>query len=374
MENVLKRKTNLRDNIIGFCRYLRNQGFFIGPQEEKEAVESITLISSFNQVNFRQVLKAILAKNLNQLNSFENHFYQYWIELSIAGDSKIRKGKELLSQHPDAKFKSLKNWLHGNKPSDDEISTSTFSQMVSKSKQNFNDHSDNDLEEISKVLKAWAKRFAKRNQKRFKKSKKTQQLDFPKTFRYSLRNGFELVDLKFRKRLIEKHKLIVLCDVSKSMDLYSQFLVQFVFAMQNSFKSIETFVFSTHLFRVTNQLKNIPYKEALKELSINVDEWSGGTRIGESLSTFLSEYNYLIDKKTLVMVVSDGWDVGNTELLRKSMKKIKNKSGKTIWLNPLAGNPDFKPEVKGMEAALPFVDILHPCHNLESLKTLTRFF
>jgi len=144
--------------------------------------------------------------------------------------------------------------------------------------------------------------------------------------------------------------------------------------MQNCFKSIETFVFSTHLFRVTQQLKNNPYQEALKELSLNVDEWCGGTKIGESLSTFLSEYHYLVDKKTLVMVVSDGWDVGNTELLSKSMKKIKNKAGKTIWLNPLAGNADFKPEVKGMAAALPYVDVLHPCHNLESLKTLTRYF
>ena len=371
---MIKRKTNLRDNIIGFCRYLRNQGFFIGPQEEKEALESITLISSFNQANFIQVLRAILAKNLSQLNSFENHFNQYWIELKKASDSQIKKGKEQTSQAPDEKFKSLKNWLHGNKPSDDEITTSTFSLMVSKSKQDFNNYSDYDIDEISKILKVWAKRFAKHNQKRFKKSKKTQQLDFPKTFRYSLRNGFELINLKFRKQLIQKNKLVVLCDVSKSMDLYSQFLVQFVFAMQNSFKSIETFVFSTHLFRVTNQLRNIPYREALKELSLNVDEWSGGTRIGESLSTFLSEYNYLIDKKTLVIVVSDGWDVGNTELLIKSMKKIKNKTGKTIWLNPLAGSPDFKPEVKGMEASLPFVDVLHPCHNLESLKTLTRHF
>ena len=165
--------------------------------------------------------------------------------------------------------------------------------------------------------------------------------------------------------------MVILCDVSHSMDLYSSFFIQFIYAFQSVYKRIETFVFSTHLQRITQELRSKPFREAMQDLSQHTQGWSGGTKIGESLQTFVEDYGFqMLDKQTIVLILSDGWDTGEVELVESSMENIKKKSRKVLWLNPLMGNPNFKPEVEGMKAALPYIDTLASVHNLDSLRRL----
>jgi uncharacterized protein with von Willebrand factor type A (vWA) domain len=157
------------------------------------------------------------------------------------------------------------------------------------------------------------------------------------------------------------------------MELYSTFLIQFLYAFQTIYRRIDTFVFSTRLQRVTTLLKNRPFAEALGQLAGETTVWGGGTRIGASLHEFTDAYLSLVDRHTLVIILSDGWDTGDVTLLTDSLARIKAKARKLLWINPLAGNASFQPTVSGMEAALPFLDGFAPVHNVESLKALQRW-
>jgi uncharacterized protein len=167
---------------------------------------------------------------------------------------------------------------------------------------------------------------------------------------------------------------VLLCDVSKSMDLYSAFLIQFIYAFQTVYRNIETFVFSNSIQRITNELKNKTFEEAMRELSQQIIGWSGGTQIGLSFQDFADNYStQMLDKQTIVLILSDGWDTGEVTILKDSMQIIKQKSRKVIWLNPLAGNPNFTPTVQGMSVAMPFIDIFASVHNVDSLRKIGKF-
>ncbi|HXG02973.1 MAG TPA: VWA domain-containing protein, partial [Candidatus Binatia bacterium] len=181
----------------------------------------------------------------------------------------------------------------------------------------------------------------------------------------------DLIELKYRRRKRRKVKLVVLCDVSGSMDLYTRFLLQFLFALQNVFGRVETFTFSTRLTRVTEYLRGRSYRQVLRRLA-DVRDWSGGTRIGESLARFNRDWGHRVDRRTIVIVLSDGWDTGEPEVLAAELLRIKRRAGRLIWLNPLLGNPTYEPLTRGMAAALPLLDDFAPAHNLAALRELAR--
>ncbi|HEX3232461.1 MAG TPA: VWA domain-containing protein, partial [Pyrinomonadaceae bacterium] len=160
-------------------------------------------------------------------------------------------------------------------------------------------------------------------------------------------------------------------DVSGSMDLYSRLLIQFAYALQNSLARVETFVFSTSLKRISGQLKNKAYERALESLG-ETRGWSGGTLIGPSLAEFNSGWPATVDKRTIVIILSDGWDTGEPEELTAALTVLKRRAGRLIWLNPLMGSPTYQPLTRGMQAALPHVDVFAPLHNLQSLRALER--
>src|SRR5262249_45896696 len=161
----------------------------------------------------------------------------------------------------------------------------------------------------------------------------------------SLRTGGEFVELSFKQRKQKKTRLVVICDVSGSMDLYSQILLQFVYGLQNSFARVETSAFSTAIERITGHLRDRTYKRALERLGPNVRGWSGGTLIGASIGAFNSRWPKLVDKRAVVIILSDGWDTGEPEELGAALADLKRRAGKLIWLNPLLGSPAYQPLV-----------------------------
>src|SRR5690606_29915395 len=182
----------------------------------------------------------------------------------------------------------------------------------------------------------------------------------------------EPVVLAFRERKPRRTKLALLCDVSGSMDLYARLLLQFLYAMQNEFGRVETFVFGTRLSRVTEQLRAGVYREALECLARDVQDWSGGTRIGECIAAFEAGWPRLVDGRTAVIVLSDGWDTGEPEGLAGALVRIRRRARRLSWLNPLLGSPGYQPLTRGMQAALPHVDVSAPAADLGRLAGLAR--
>lgn len=372
---LIKRRTELSANLLGFCRYLRGHGFTIGPAETSLMLEALDRIAPFESPEaFKESMAATLCRSRSQQESFGPLYDRYWKELEKAVNSKRKDHPEEKPQPSASKqpsIRQIKNWLQGN-TEEDITEAATYSAQQSVTQKDFAAFSKEELQDIWKLIQQIARTMALQANRRWERTHRQKILDLKNTVRRNLRQGGTLMDLRFRRPKKNRHKIILLCDVSKSMDLYSQFLLQFIYTFQNVNKKIESFVFSTELHRVTQALRGNEFKESLKRLSEEVDGWSGGTRIGHSLNQFVQNYSRLLNRRTTVILLSDGWDTGETQLLEASMRKIHAKAGRVIWLNPLAGNPDFKPEVKGMQVAMPYIDIFTSGHNIDSLKALAR--
>lgn len=198
-----------------------------------------------------------------------------------------------------------------------------------------------------------------------------QQLDLRTTLRHMLRYGGEAIELAHKRRKVRPRPLVLLCDVSGSMERYTRMLLHFIHALTGELERVEAFLFATRLTRVTQQLQYRDIDRAVNEVSQAVPDWSGGTRIGENLKRFNFRWaRRVLGWGAVVLVISDGWDTGEAALLREEMERLQRSSYRIIWLNPLLGMEGYQPLAQGMQAAMPFVDDFLPVHNLASLEEL----
>ena len=198
--------------------------------------------------------------------------------------------------------------------------------------------------------------------------------DLRRTLRRSAQFGGELAHIETRRRKEKPRRLVVVCDVSGSMERYTRMLLHFIHSLYGGLDNqVEAFLFATRLTRVTKHLGQRDIDQAVAEVAKAVPDWSGGTRIGE----VLKEFNFKWARRTLgwgslVLIVSDGWDRGEPELLTREMARLQRSCNRLIWLNPLAGAEDYEPLTQGMQAAAPYVDDLLPVNNLAALVDLAR--
>ncbi len=369
----MPRHTSISANVVSFARFLRHEKFSITVEDEGNALLALEAIDYHNQQVFQLALKSVFCRSANQLKQFPNLFQEYWKNRSKEIDSKTKEKTEAGRKKPPNvdPLKSLQSWLNGNRNNEEE-ETALYSIHENLSLKDFSNIPEDEVDSIAQAIKSISRNLAVKISRRQEKSNHNDKLNLLQTLRKNIRNGTEIVHLQFRQPKRNRTKLVLLCDVSKSMDLYSGFFIQFMYALQNTFKKTETFVFSTKLSRITSILKQNSFSEAMKSLGNEVG-WGGGTKIGESLQSFLADYPKVINKQTMVIILSDGWDIGESGPIASAMHQIHSSSKKIIWLNPLAGFADYKPEAKGMQSAMPFVDVFASVHNLESLKKVGRF-
>jgi uncharacterized protein with von Willebrand factor type A (vWA) domain len=368
---MIFQRTSLSENIVQFCRHLRQKGFTIGVEEEAITLQALQFIDYTGSNLFRLVLKSTLCKSKIQAEEFDIFFNDYWKVAAKAVDTKSKdnSSKKLTAVSQPSSLKSVKAWLHG-KGNDAKIETATYSIHESLSRKDFSAISNEDMDELMQVLRTLAKHLSAKKHRRYKHSHKIKMPDVRQTLRKNLGHGGELLDIAYRKPKRQLAKLVLLCDVSKSMQLYTTFLIQFMYAFQQVYTRIETFTFGTSLKRITPLLNGNSFQEALNLLALDNHDWDGGTRIGESLNTFVKTYPKLLDSKSIVIILSDGWDNGNMVLLKTSMEFLHRRAKKIIWLNPLAGYVSYRPDTAGMQTAMPFIDVFAPAHNIESLRRL----
>ena len=369
---TIQRNTTLTEFVIRLCRYLRSHAFDVGVVEEQDILKSLSFSIPRTKENLKILCKAIVSKTKEQSLQFETLFDDYWDQLEKADDSKISNKKSTSPNLQSApSIQALKSWLYNGK-TDDKQETASFSAAEAFAKKDFSSFRNTEIPELKKIISLLSKNLNLENTRRYIASKKSHTLDIKKTISKNLRKGDSLDHLFFKKRKKSKLKILLFCDVSKSMDLYSRFLIQFLFGLQNRKADIHTFVFSTSLSHISQYLKNTDFNEALENLSTQVTHWSGGTDIGKCFEEYRLSYGRkYLDRRTHVIILSDGWDQGDPNKIRDNMAFFKKHSKKIVWLNPLAGNPDYKAKTMGMEAAMPYVDIFASAHNLESLANLS---
>ena len=200
------------------------------------------------------------------------------------------------------------------------------------------------------------------------------RLDLRRTIHRNVSHGGTPVELAFRRRKTKPLRLVVLLDASGSMSLYTAFFVRFLHGVVDSFREAEAFVFHTQLAHVSPSLRDRNVTRAVEKLALMAEGIGGGTRIGESLATFNRWHaKRVINSRTVVMIVSDGYDTGEPEELAAEMRRLRLRAKKIVWLNPLIGWRDYEPSARGMQAALPSIDLFAPAHNLESLAALEPY-
>jgi uncharacterized protein with von Willebrand factor type A (vWA) domain len=231
-----------------------------------------------------------------------------------------------------------------------------------------------EVAEVHALAERLAHRMRARLVRRERARRRGRRLDLRRTIHRNISHGGTPIDLVWRRRKVKPLRLVVLLDGSGSMELYTAFFVRFLHGVVDAFRESEAFVFHTRLAHVSASLRDRDVARAVDRLSLMAQGIGGGTRIGECLATFNRWHaKRVINARTAVVIVSDGYDTGAPERLAEEMRRLRRRCRRIIWLNPLIGWRDYAPEARGMQAALPHVDLFAPAHNLESLAALEPY-
>jgi uncharacterized protein len=367
--------------VVRFCRALRDRGLLVSPAESIDAARVLSMIDVGDPADVRLGLRALLTAKPGDLAVFDAVFDELWLTRAVPAVGAIRGPQVARPRLPTvpapltppqrAAAATLERWVRATEGmSEDTTLLRLPSASDARRRPSFVTFDADAMRDAVRVARRVARRLAARPSRRWHATSRGPRLDLRRTVRAAMRTAGDLSMLVYRRRTLRRTKLVVLCDVSGSMDLYVRPLLQFLFALQHSFARVETFVFATRLSRITADLRAVDYGEGLSEIARHVDDWNGGTRIGASLAAFADEWLRLVDRHTVVLILSDGWDTGEPKVLAAAMAAIRRRAGRIIWLNPLLADPGYEPRVRGMQAALPYIDVFAAAHDLESLEAL----
>jgi uncharacterized protein len=371
---TIEEAPGLERTIVEFCRFARASGIAAGVKESLEAVRAANAVGIENRQNLKFALRAVICSTKADWDIFDEIFDVFWS--GTAAQENLERGKrnkstrEQESQQENAELASM---THSSVAAEIEEGKAVMGATMNErlKKADFSEVKQADLTELEKISLRLLRQMSLRLSRRIRRLAVRGRVDLRRTIRRSIGRGGDPIDLTFRKRKLQPLKLVIALDVSGSMNPYSIFFVRFAYALQKYFKRVDTFLFSTQLTEITPTLRARQLRDALEALAGHAAGWSGGTKIGESLHQLTQlQGRRLFSRDTVFMVLSDGWETGDPAMLAEELSAIKRRVRKLIWLNPLLGMADYEPITRGMSAALPYIDVFAPAHNLESLLNL----
>lgn len=372
-------------NMMAFARALKELGVKVSLSQVLDASHSVDLVDIGAKDDFRALLRANLISQKEDFPAFDMLFDCFWREqgyervpmetMEIQGTPTESDAPEGGDEEGGLEEAAAESLAKENLPLEnlDEFSVPTYSPQELMNRKDFSEMGVEESRAVARAILLIATKIATQISRRKKVGRKGNVVDPRWTMRKSMKYGGEVIDLVHRKKRIKKTKVVLLCDVSGSMDCYSRFLIQFMYGLQNELWGVETFVFSTSLSRITHLIRTKDIVNALEKISGSILGWSGGTNIGRSLHSFNRNFApSMVTHRTVVVIISDGWDRGDVSLLEREMQDLKRRCKKIIWLNPLLASENYEPLCKGMQAALPYLDMFLSVHNVNSLVVLGR--
>lgn len=373
----MQQPDGLTARITEFCRFARAEGLSAGITESVTALEAARAVGLGEREALRLALRSVLCSSKEEWDQFDDLFWLFWRDADRDKGRKrpMSRGKKKDERLPrGATSSSMGNSGAGRQAEEDGGRAVVGAATTERLKRaDFSQVQQKDLAELERLALRLLKQMSTRLSRRMKIMRPRGRVDLRRTIRRSISRGGEPINLSFRNKKLQQDRLAVLLDISGSMNAYSLFLLRFAYALQKHFKRVDTFLFSTQLAEITPVLRSRNLTQALFSLGQVSAGWSGGTKIGESLRDFNAFYGRkLLSRNTLFLILSDGWDTGEPDVLATQLDAIKRRVRKVIWLNPLLGMAEYQPLTRGMSAALPFVDVFAAAHNLESLLALER--
>jgi uncharacterized protein len=369
----------LAASIVEFGRFLRMRGLSADTSQTITALEAVKIINAADRQTFAFTLQAALCSTSEEWELFPKLFQEFWVESrptrrSASGEYKGHS-KGNAPEREDGSIVFLDqpaNAAAGEDGKGKAVYGASAQQRLKK--VDFSEVPCDDLSFLEDLSLRLLRRMSLRRSRRLTISNLADRVDLRRSIRRSVMHGGEPIVLAYKGRKPRKNKLVIFLDISGSMNFYSLFLVRFAYALQSRFQRMHTFLFSTDVVEISDLLHTRNLPEALQRLSQRPAGWSGGTRIGESLQQFSQLLGRkLLSRDTIFLILSDGLDTGEPELLAAQLRAARRRVQKIIWLNPLLGLKDYQPITRGMAAALPYVDVFAPAHNLESLLALERY-
>lgn len=364
--------TGIADSIVAFSRFLRKNGIQAGVRETLEALEAARSGITADRNNLKWSLRAIFCQSPEDFKLFEGLFVLYWDTNPI--DLRDERNKTNVKGIPPKTTQASLVMLGLGKENDGSedakpVSGANHAERLKKTDfSRLTEIESNELEEIAARL---FREMSHRLRRRLRRHKRPGLPDLRKTLRRSIPAGGTPVRLFFKDKRIRKERLIVLLDVSGSMDRYSLFLLRFMLALRWHFRQMESFIFSTSLVRITRLVRPAGLDAVMQTMAEQAENWSSGTRIGECFRTFMDRYGKrMLNGQPLILILSDGLDTGDPAELGSVLKSMASRSRRVVWLNPLKGMKDYQPLTRGMQAALPSISDFRSAHNLQSLLDL----
>lgn len=370
-------ETHLLPNLVGFPRYLRRLGLHVGTRQTLDFLRALEWIDLADRQAVLRAAQTTLVHRAKDLELFRRAFSAYWSDRPAGLLDGVGRGREGTSGRPEADASGGSGPERTAAPDagegEEEATAPGYSEVEVLRHKDFSDLNDEERRRLRWMIAELNVSFGKRKSRRWTTGS-GDRLDFRRSTRLNLRYGGEWLIWARRQPRLKERPLVVLADVSGSMEAYTRVLLQFAYGLVRLHGAdVEAFVFGTRLTRITRDLEQGSPEEALSRVSEKVPDWSGGTRIGRALREFNVDWaRRVLGRGAVVLLVSDGWDRGDPDVLRREISRLQRSVARLIWLNPLLGSFGYEPLTRGMQAALPHVDDFLPIRNFVNLEDLAR--
>jgi uncharacterized protein with von Willebrand factor type A (vWA) domain len=364
----------LTRNWLHFGQILRGLGFDAGPARILPFLRALTFIDLHRPDDVRTAVHAHFGRRREELPILDRALIAF---LRAGGPATDREGSA--EAEADDRSEPLTRTGRQLKVLDDdsedaegaeEQEVASYSQSEVLRQKDFDTLTEEEMVEVRRLIRLM-RLPAGLTRSRRARAGGNDQLDMRRLLRRSMRFGGELLVFSWKSPRMRPRPLVLLCDISGSMERYTRLLLNFAYALKNASTRVEAFVFATRLTRITRMLRSHDVDAALNRVTASVDDWSGGTRIGEAIESFNRRYaRRVLGHGATVAIISDGWDRGDAAQMRHAIARLQRSCHRLIWMNPLMGAPGYEPLTLGLQAALPFVDDFLPAHNLANLEAL----
>ena len=359
----------LTRHVVTFGRVLREGGLEVGPGRIADALRGLDAVELTASDDVYWTLRQTLVSRADELQLFDRAFAAWFLRAPVVPERRVtvlpasgRLSASLQGRSDEVDDEDVR--------SEDPLERGASGHELLR-ERDFAAMTPMELQRARRLIATIAQTRPLRRSRRLRRDDEGDRLDVRRLVRRSLRTGGDPLERAFRARTVVPRKLVVLCDVSGSMEAYTRALLLFVHAAVGAGRGVEAFAFGTRLSRLTPDLRTRDPEEALARAAAKVTDSGSGTRIGASLAAFNDEYGRrALTRGAVVVIVSDGWERQDPALVGREMARLSRAAYALVWVNPLKGNPAYQPLAGGMRAALPYVDRFVSGHNLRSLEEL----
>jgi len=363
----------LTRNWLHFGRILRGLGFDAGPARMLPFLTALTVIDSGRPDDLRTAVRIHFARRRDDLRLLDRALGAFLgaptgaaVTVPSAEVRETQPGETATLTGRQLKVLDDVDAAEGA----EELEVASYSRVEVLRERDFDTLTEAEMAEVRRLIRLMRLPAGLTRSRRARPGGRD-RLDIRRLLRRSLRFGGELLVFSWKSPTQRPRPLVLLCDISGSMERYTRLLLNFTYALKTASTRVEAFVFATRLTRITHLLRSHDIDAALNRVMASVDDWSGGTRIGEAIETFNRRYaRRVLSHGATVAIISDGWDRGDANQMRSAIARLQRSCHRLIWMNPLMGAPGYEPLTLGLQAALPFVDDFLPAHNLANLEAL----